>query len=92
MHLFAAQDFGDLIVVFGSDLRKNRPIFFAKHLEEKDFGHGNGLADGFGFPMFLIFDVEVVIADLLFNKLGGITGKMLLYEPERSIVGMTGSR
>jgi hypothetical protein len=85
------EDDGQGVMILGADLGEDLPVAVAELIEEKHPGGGQGLADGFGVPLFLEFDEEEVVAQLVFGEGGGIGGEMFLEEAQLAVIGVTGA-
>ena len=90
LDLLAGEHGGKGVVIFGADLGKDRPVRLPEQINKAHFGGGEGLSNGFGLPLLLEFDEEEVVAQLGLGEGGGITGEMLVQEPELAIIGMAG--
>ena len=86
--LLAGQHGWETVMIFGADLGKDLPLRFAQEIDEAHFGGGQGLADGFGLPMLFEFNKQEVVAQLRLGDDSGVTGEMLVDEPDLAIIGV----
>ena len=91
MDLLAGEHGGQGVVIFGLDLREQRPVGMPEEINEEQAGGGAGLADGLGRPVFLELDEEEVVPELRLGDRDRVTAEVLVNEPKLAVVGVPGA-
>ena len=91
MDLLAGENLGQGVVIFGADLREDRPVGMPEEIDEEHAGGGAGLANGLGRPMLLELYEQEVVAQLGLGNGRRITPAVFMDEPHLTVVGVPGS-
>lgn len=92
MNLLASEDMRECDGVLGLNLRKDAPVVVTEHVDEEELCDSDSLTDGLRHPMLDGFDMEDVVAELVFGESRWIAAKMIAKEADRSVIGVTSAR